>query len=78
MFEGEKTRVFWWGLIFCAISVIILFNIFWYTLAISTGLSLVTFGPEIFGSIVFLLVGLYMMKNGTKKKEEGKTQLLSK
>lgn len=78
MFEGEKTRVFWWGLIFCAISVIVLFNIFWYTLAISTGLSLVTFGPEIFGSIVFLLVGLYMMKNGTKKKEEGKTQLLSK
>jgi putative Mn2+ efflux pump MntP len=78
MFEGEKTRVFWWGLIFCAISVIVLFNAFWYTLAISTGLSLVTFGPEIFGSIVFLLVGLYMMKNGTKKKEEGKTQLLSK
>jgi putative Mn2+ efflux pump MntP len=78
MFEGEKTRVFWWGLIFCAISVIVLFNTFWYTLAISTGLSLVTFGPEIFGSIVFLLVGLYMMKNGTKKKEEGKTQLLSK
>ncbi|MGA2310418.1 MAG: hypothetical protein ABSG57_12840 [Candidatus Bathyarchaeia archaeon] len=78
MFEGEKTRVFWWGLIFCAISVIVLFNIFWYTLVISTGLSLVTFGPEIFGSIVFLLVGLYMMKNGTKKKEEGKTQLLSK
>jgi hypothetical protein len=78
MFEGEKTRVFWWGLIFCAISVIVLFNTFWYTLAISTGLSLVTFGPEVFGSIVFLLVGLYMMKNGTKKKEEGKTQLLSK
>ncbi|MGD0979116.1 MAG: hypothetical protein ABR962_08250 [Candidatus Bathyarchaeia archaeon] len=65
-------------MIFCAISVIVLFNVFWYTLAISTGLSLVTFGPEIFGSIVFLFVGLYMMKNGTKKKEQGKTQLLSK
>jgi hypothetical protein len=78
MFEGEKKRVFWWGLIICAISVIALFNIFWYTLVISTGLSLMTFGPEIFGSIVFLLVGLYMMKNGTKGKEEGKKQFPSK
>jgi len=74
MFEGEKTRIFWWGLIFCAISIIVLFNIFWYSLAVSTGLSLMSFGPEIFGSIVFLLVGLYMMKNGTKKQEEGVTQ----
>lgn len=78
MFEGEKTRIFWYGLVFSAISVCILFTVFWYTLAISTGLSLVYLGPEVFGGIVFLLVGLYMMKNGTKKKEEGKTQLLSK
>jgi hypothetical protein len=68
MFEGEKTRIFWWGLIFSVISVCVLFHIFWYTLAVSTGLDLVHLGPEIFGSIVFLLVGLYMMKNGTKKK----------
>jgi di/tricarboxylate transporter len=65
------------GLIFSAISVCVLFNIFWYTLAISTGLDLRYLTPEIFGSIVFLLVGLYMMKNGAKK-EEGKTQLLGK
>ncbi|MGA2309069.1 MAG: hypothetical protein ABSG57_05925 [Candidatus Bathyarchaeia archaeon] len=65
------------GLIFSAISVCVLFNIFWYTLAISTGLDLRYLTPEIFGSIVFLLVGLYMMKNGAKK-EGGKTQLLGK
>jgi putative Mn2+ efflux pump MntP len=77
VFEGEKTRVFWWGLIFSAFSVCVLFTIFWYTLAISTGLDLVYLAPAIFGGIVFLLVGLYMMKSGTKKKEEGKTHLLN-
>lgn len=70
MFPGEKKGFFWWGLIICAICVIILFNIFWYTLVISTGMSLMTFGPEIFGSTVFLLVGLYMMKNGTKREDD--------
>ena len=67
MFEGERTGIFWWGLVFSVISIVVLFHIFWYTLAVSTGLDLVSLAPEIFGSIVFLLVGLYMMKNGTKK-----------
>jgi hypothetical protein len=31
--------------------------------------------PPVAGSVVFILIGLYMMKSGTKIEEEGKTQL---
>jgi len=72
MFDGEKTRIFWGGLFFAVISAVVLFHIFWYTLAVSTGLDLISLGPEIVGSTVFLLVGLYMMKNGTRKKADDK------
>jgi putative Mn2+ efflux pump MntP len=68
-----KRQSFLAGLIFSAISVCLLFSTFCYTPAIRTGLGLRYLAPEILGSIVFLLVGLYMMKNGAKKERRKNT-----
>ena len=81
MFEGEKTYAFWLGLIILGLASIALFSVLWYSLltvqpyvaSYSYWRSMV---PPVVGALVFLLIGLYMMKSGTKKKEEGKTQLL--
>jgi hypothetical protein len=73
MFEGEKTRVFWWGLIFIGLSVCVLFSIFWYGLVVHWyGFDWVALVPEIFGCTVFLLIGLYMMKSGTRKTNQAR------
>jgi putative Mn2+ efflux pump MntP len=72
--KGEKTRIFWWGLIILGISVVELFTVFWYSLVIYSSYSYYYFdwrylGPPIFGGIVFLFIGLYMMKSGVRKEE---------
>ena len=80
MFEGKKTRIFWIGLVILGSASISLFTILWYTV-IASSLSEVDWRylvPPIAGSVVFILIGLYMMKSGAKKGEEGKTQLLNK
>jgi len=85
MFEGEKTYLFWLGLIILGLASIALFSISWYTiLTILTAQPYVnndyywkSMVPPVVGTIVFILIGLYMMKSGTKKKEKGKTQLLT-
>jgi small neutral amino acid transporter SnatA (MarC family) len=70
MFEGEKTWVFWTGLIILALACLGVFSIFWvfavvspfnleYQLRIST--------PFIVGGIVFIIIGLYMMNSGVKR-----------
>jgi hypothetical protein len=33
--------------------------------------------PPVIGSVVFILIGLYMMKSGAKIEEEKKTRLLT-
>jgi putative Mn2+ efflux pump MntP len=79
MFEGEKTFVFWLGLIILALASIVLFSELWYT-AITFQSDIIDYRflvPPVIGTVVFILIGLYMMKSGTKKKEEGKTQLLT-
>jgi putative Mn2+ efflux pump MntP len=72
LFEGEKTRVFWWGLVFVGLSVSVLFGIFWDFLVFYSYFAWKLLVPEIFGSVVFLLIGLYMMKSGTKKTNQTK------
>ncbi len=73
MFEGEKTFVFWIGLIILGLASVSLFGILWQ-LAIWDG-----YGdrfryfkyqvPLVVGGVAFILIGLYMMKSGVKKKE---------
>jgi len=83
MFEGEKTYVFWLGLIILSLASIALFSISWYTILTAQPYVNIDYYwkllvPPVVGTIVFILLGLYMMKSGTKKREEGKIQLLNK
>jgi uncharacterized membrane protein len=82
MFESEKTFVFWLGLIILALASVTLFSISWYTILTAQPYANTNYYwrllvPPVVGTIVFIVIGLYMMKSGTKKKEEGKTQLLT-
>jgi len=80
MFESEKTIVFWLGLIILGLASIALFSIAWYAIVTAQPYANIDWKflvPPVVGSVVFILIGLYMMKSGTKKKEEGKTQLLT-
>ena len=81
MFDGEKTRIFWIGLVVLGLSSTILFTVLWYTVIASS------WGywdwrylvPPIVGPVVFILIGLYMMKSGAKKEKRetpGSTKLL--
>lgn len=71
MFKGEKTRVFWWGLVISGLCICILFSIFWYFFVLYS-FDWRYWAPEVFGSVIFLLIGLYMMKAGTKKTNQVK------
>lgn len=76
MFEGEKQNLFWVGLIILALASIILFALLWPFAFIELN-NYVTWNdvkwmiknsvPLIVGAVVFILVGLYMMKSGVKK-----------
>ncbi|MDH5267906.1 MAG: hypothetical protein OEW62_09560 [Candidatus Bathyarchaeota archaeon] len=72
MFEGEKTFVFWIGLIILGLASVVLFGILWM-IAIWDGYinrftMLEQAVPVIGGPVVFILIGLYMMKSGVKRK----------
>ena len=72
MFEGEKTFVFWIGLIILGLASVGLFGILWM-LAIWDGYMdqftmLKQAVPVVVGGVVFILIGLYMMKSGVKEK----------
>ena len=73
MFEGEKTYVFWIGLIILGLASVGLFGILWM-MAIWNGyidrFRMVTQAvPVIVGGMVFIVIGLYMMKSGVQKSE---------
>jgi len=70
MFAGRRTRIFWLGLIICALSICVLFNILWYSLVLMAYSDWRYLMPFIFSGVVFLLVGLYMMKSGVKKEDQ--------
>ena len=77
MFQGEKTLLFWVGLIIVAFASLAIFSIVWnavvnyllYVRPYGTFLysSFVSGVPIIVGGVIFIIVGLYMMKSGVKK-----------
>jgi len=74
VFEGEKTNLFWLGLIILGSASVGLFGILW-NFAVWNGYGdrfrvIKNQVPLVVGGIVFILIGLYMMKSGVKKKEE--------
>jgi sulfite exporter TauE/SafE len=76
MFEGEKTYVFWAGLIILGLASVGLFTVIWYNVV-----SLYPYWwkysvPFIVAAIVFMLIGLYMMESGTRREKERKIQPL--
>ena len=73
MFEGERTFVFWVGLIILGLASVGLFGILWM-IAVWNGYGgrfrmLKQAVPLIMGGVVFVLIGLYMMKSGVKKRK---------
>lgn len=74
MFEGERTFVFWIGLIILGFASVGLFGILWMMAVWNGYLDRFTMlkqaVPVIVGGAVFILIGLYMMKSGVKKKED--------
>ena len=72
MFEGEKTIVFWIGLILLGLASVGLFTIVWlntlYHPEYYRTYYLKYHVPFIVGGLVFLLIGLFMMKSGVKRK----------
>ena len=73
MFKGEKTRVFWWGLIIFGLALIGLFGFLWYLFVLNFyPIDWRYYVPFLFGDVVFLLIGFYMLISGVKK--EAKTQ----
>jgi len=72
VFEGEKTIVFWIGLIILGLSPVGLFGILWMMAVWNGyryGLSMLRQGvPVIVGGVVFILIGLYMMKSSVREK----------
>ena len=72
MFEGEKSFVFWIGLIILGLSSVGLFGILWMIVVwdgyMDRFYMLKQAVPVIVGAVVFIIIGLYMMKSGVKKK----------
>jgi hypothetical protein len=75
VFEGEKTSLFWVGLLLLSFSSVVFFAALWGLLSYTYNPSYNSIPyyvissnvPIMVGAIVFLLVGLYMMKEGVKK-----------
>jgi hypothetical protein len=74
----EKGKMFWTGLVIFGLSISSLFASLWYPLIIYNQYSynyygsydyspLKYFAPWAFGSLVFMIIGFYMMWNETKK-----------
>jgi len=81
MMKEDNTAVFWIGLFISGLGSVVLFSTFWYSIIWAVA---VTGGPSYFwnwsyglpfavGSVVSILIGLYMMKAGTEKKHEERT-----
>ncbi len=70
MFEGEKTWVFWVGLILFALACVAVFSALWWLAVVEPFVreNLVkVITPFIVGAVVFIIVGFYMMTSGVKK-----------
>jgi len=71
LFEGEKTYLFWAGLIILSLASLLLFAMIWSLryYSLQTSSYLVNNFPQFLGAAVFILIGLYMMKSGVKKEK---------
>jgi xanthine/uracil permease len=71
LFSGKKTTVFWVGLHVVAWACVVLFAILWYFSAVIPYWYYIqnVLVPPIVGGVVFILIGLYMMKSGIEKEE---------
>jgi len=69
MFESEKNIIFWIGLIILGLASIGLFSIVWFNAIDFSTPPIELQVPFIVGGVVFLLIGLYMMKSGVKTKK---------
>jgi uncharacterized membrane protein len=81
MFSGEKTNLFWTGLIILGFSFLVLFSAIWqiivsymnylnYSSQFHSTFAYsfaASYIPIIVGGIIFILIGFYMMKSGIKK-----------
>ena len=75
MFEGEKTFVFWIGLIILGLASVVLFGILWMLAVWDRYMDrfnmLKLQVPFIVGAVAFILIGLYMIRPGVKEKSQG-------
>jgi hypothetical protein len=71
MFRGEKTSLFWAGLIILSLAVFVLISGFWsYRNFVPSNwwdFMIMNNLPVIVGTIYFIVLGLVMMKSGVKK-----------
>jgi hypothetical protein len=78
MFDGGLTVLFWLGLLIFGVAITVLFWSIWFPFMSYTSHSWYTLlhwagpFPITFGSLVFMLIGLYMMKSGAIKEESAK------
>jgi len=72
VFEGEKTIIFWIGLIILGLASVGLFGMLWMITVVMYPENRIEVlkgtVPVIVGGVVFSLIGLYMMKSGVKGK----------
>lgn len=71
MFDGEKTYVFWVGLIILGLASVGLFGVIWFDLIRSFSFMPIEYQvPILVGAIVFMAIGLYMMKAGVARRKK--------
>jgi len=70
MLEGKRTKLFWIGLIIWVVASLYLYSVLW-TLSqffnMALGFMASSFIPTIAVSLVFIVIGLLMIKMGIKK-----------
>ena len=74
MFEGEKTAIFWLGLVVFGYSIYEFFVAGWQTFLMNPDFGFsyklqVAF-PPIVGGIIFIIIGLLIMKAGIRKNNQ--------
>ena len=71
MFEGEKSWVFWVGLIVFGLACVGVFGVLWMLAFVTSSYGrefyVKFWTPFIVGGVVFILIGFYMMRSGVKK-----------
>ena len=68
-FEGEKTNLFWAGLVILSLASLSLFSCVWSLQYASFNWtrSFLNSFPQFLGLLAYILIGLYMMKSGVKR-----------